>query len=660
MASIRDIFNKTIGRVTGKRYLGLLPGNLPVNTQSWGADQFLNAQEISLYVNRALNKRAEKVSEIEWLLRDSRGDEIEKHPTLDVLKKPNKAFTAFEFWKLYQIYYDVVGEVYLLKDANREIFEPSAKLSALHFLIPTYVTPHFDKRTGEPTKYVYKTPETETEYRPEQVLYVRNPNPRQPLRGVSLLKAGVPSIQTEMQISAYHSRILENGGKVEGVFKFETPTLTENQLATLKDQYKKEYADARKAGIPLFLGGNADYVKTGLTPDELSYLEAKKMTLEDICILTGVPKSILASTNDVKFDNADADRSIFLRETIKPLLTSLTTALDMTLFPDDTELTFVDPTPENTDIELKEIDNGIKNYYMTINEAREKRGLDPIDNGDVILVPFNLVPLGTGATPKEPAEEEEEKGFRNKSTHPNSDPDVREMWGKMQLKRMDNREKPVLKAMKEYFEEQRDRIVQSVSPANKRVFRKKDLIEETMSIELEVKLGKEKLLPLMMSVLEEAGSDALTLVGSDYAFNITSDIAGWLDSRVNLFMNQINETTFNTLKEQFAESLASEEGRDELVRRIEDTYGNINESRAATIARTEVHNATQYGTVEGYKQSGLTTKIWVTVGDGSVRDSHASIDGEEKPIDAAFSNGLMFPGDPRGDASETVNCRCTI
>jgi uncharacterized protein with gpF-like domain len=78
------------------------------------------------------------------------------------------------------------------------------------------------------------------------------------------------------------------------------------------------------------------------------------------------------------------------------------------------------------------------------------------------------------------------------------------------------------------------------------------------------------------------------------------------------------------------------------------------------IARTEVHNATQFGTVEGYKQAGFTMKIWVAVLDGATRDSHASVDGEEVPIDATFSNGLMFPGDPKGPAEEVINCRCVV
>jgi HK97 family phage portal protein len=377
-----------------KRYLGILPGSLPINTKQWSSVDFLNALDISLYTSKAIGKRADKVGEIEFLLKDKKGDVIDRDPLLDLLYKPNAIFTGRQFWALYQTYYDTCGEVYILLDGEREIFQKKAKLKGMSLLNPINVTPIFNA-DGTPKHYVYKTGEKDIEYKPQQILYIHNPNPKNPLRGQSILRAGVGAIQTETQISTYHSRILENGGKVEGVFKFKTAPLTAEQLEQVKAKYQKEYASAKKAGMPLFLGGDADYIRTGLVPSELAYLETKKMTLEDICILTGVPKSMLASTSDVKFDNADADRAIFLRETIKPLLTTLTTALDELLFPDEQTLTFVDPTPENVEQKIKETESGIKNFYMTINEARERHGLDPVTAGDDILVPFNLMPLGS-------------------------------------------------------------------------------------------------------------------------------------------------------------------------------------------------------------------------------------------------------------------------
>jgi HK97 family phage portal protein len=643
-------FKDTLG---SKSYVGVMPGALPVASKNWNQNDFLTALEVSLYTNKAIAKRAEKVSEVEFVLTDARGKEIDNDPILDLLYRPNEIFTGRQFWKLYQTYLDTIGEVYIYLESDKEIFK-GKNIKAMHLLIPTLVTPHFDEY-GKPSKYEYKTENKTITYQPDQIIYVHNPNPKSPLRGQSLLKAGVPAITTETQISLYHSRVIENGGKVEGVFKFKTPKITKDQLTELKDQYQKEYGAAKKAGLPLFLGGDAEYIKTGLTPDELSFLEAKKMSLEDICILTGVPKSMLASTNDVKYDNADADRMIFLHDTIHPLLVTLTTVLDEKLFPDGKTLSFVDPTPENIDRKLKEIENGIKNYYMTINEARERHGLDPVSDGDTIKVPFNLIDLSatkTGDSTKTVA-----KGV---SDHPLKDYDMRRLYWDIQIKRMDNREKVFKKTLNTYFDEQEQRLVDMLQPTKTRVFRKKELLDELIQLELEVKIGKDMFLPVLRQMLEDAGIQAMEFVGSDGAFNLTADIASWLEKKTDVFLTKINETTFETLKSQFQESLAAEEGRDALVKRVQETYGDVKKTRAKTIARTEVHNATQYGTMKGYEQAGLQIKIWVAVMDDATRESHQMVDGEEVPINMAFSNGLMYPGDPNGPAEEVINCRCVI
>lgn len=666
---LRNFF-KTIGNTfRAKKYLGILPGNLPTNTKNWGGSDFLTANEISLYTNRAISKRADKVGEIEFVLKDKAGNEIENDPVLELLYKPNKLFSGTDFWKLYQKYYDIVGEAYILIERNREIFE-GAKTTGLHLLIPTLVTPKLGA-DGMIEGYEYRTAEKTITYKPEQIIYVHNPDPKHPLRGQSLLKAGVAAIQTETQIASYHSRILDNGGKVEGVFKFKTGPLTEDQLEKIKDKYEKEYSGAKKAGRPLFLGGDADYVTMGLTPQEMSYLEAKKMTLQDICILTGVPQSMLASTSEVKFDNADADRAIFLRETIKPLLKTLTNALDYALFPDDRSLTFIDPTPENVEEKRKNIETANTINAITTNEKRELLAelgivLDPIGpEGDDILVPFSVMPLGSEpAGQNEDGLTDDEKktmraNLKKNIEHPLRDADVRRMYWRMQIKRMDAREKKFKKEVIEYFTEQEKRLIEKLSPAKSRYFRSKQ-VDEHLSIELEVKLGKEKFMPLMIDLLKAAGVDAIEFAGSEYEFILTDEIKSWLANRADIFLNKINETTFEKLRDQFAESFAAEEGREALIRRIQETYGGIKKARAGLIARTETHNATQYGTMQGYKQGGLRTKIWVAVLDGSTRDSHAAVDGEERPIDRPFSNGLMFPGDPKGPAEEVINCRCVI
>lgn len=87
-------------------------------------------------------------------------------------------------------------------------------------------------------------------------------------------------------------------------------------------------------------------------------------------------------------------------------------------------------------------------------------------------------------------------------------------------------------------------------------------------------------------------------------------------------------------------------------------------AKALRIARTEGHRIQVQGTMDACfkaKEKGAdVVKQWDSTLDDSTRESHQKVDGEIRELDEEFSNGLMFPGDPSGGASEVVNCRCAL
>lgn len=93
-------------------------------------------------------------------------------------------------------------------------------------------------------------------------------------------------------------------------------------------------------------------------------------------------------------------------------------------------------------------------------------------------------------------------------------------------------------------------------------------------------------------------------------------------------------------------------------------YTNIGFNNAVRISRTEGHRIqVQSGMDACYKakENGAdVVKQWDSTLDRKTRKSHQHVDGEIRELDEPFSNGLMFPGDPNGGASEVVNCRCAL
>lgn len=624
-----------------------------------GASDFLAYNEASLYVNRALDTRAEKIGEVKFVLK--RGEKIlDNDPFLNLLNKPNKFHTGKQFWKLYQKYYDITGSAFILKVYKNELFEDNSVPVELHLLRPDLVKINYNANQTEIESFDYSVPNGGTiKYPANQIIYSFNPDPSAPTTGASILKAGVRAIETELQIAEYQNKILKNGGQVDSVFTFKG-SLSAQQIKDMKEQWKDNNAGAENAGKPLFLGGEADVKRLALNPNELSFLTSKGITLEDICILTGVPKEILGTTSGTTYANADASIAIFLRERIKPMLQELTTLLDWRLIPEDMDLTFIDPTPEDYDRKIKTAETLNTINALTTNEKREMFGFEPVKEGDDILIPFSLSPLGSSSDSTESdnsdASADTQKGIAN---HPLKDKMLRKKYAEVMVKRMDKRETMFLNVMKEYFNDQEARLIDALG--GKKQFKTKSVLGEIFDNELEIKLAKTAVLPAIKKIVLETASESYKLVSDKpYKFVLTSEIESWLNNKASIFANQITDTTFEKLKNQFSQSFEAQETRQELVSRIKNVYGDFDNTRAKMIARTEVHGATTKGTMEGYKQAGMKTKIWVAVMDDATRDSHAMTDGEEVPIDKNFSNGLSYPSDPSAPAEETINCRCVI
>lgn len=83
--------------------------------------------------------------------------------------------------------------------------------------------------------------------------------------------------------------------------------------------------------------------------------------------------------------------------------------------------------------------------------------------------------------------------------------------------------------------------------------------------------------------------------------------------------------------------------------------------RTAHTAMTSAQNA---GRLDAYRRAAAmgidVRKQWLATLDQRTRHSHRRLDDEVAGLDEAFSNGLMYPGDPSGTGGEVYNCRCTM
>ena len=632
---ILNIFNK-------KTFYGSTLNQFDNTFRNWDATQYLQTYADSVYVYSCVRKRAEKVGQIEFKL--FKGDkEIEDNEWLNILYRPNQFQSKNEFFEMYQIFKDLAGSTFIYVEMVGK------RVVGLHNLRPDWVTINRSKSDGSIVGYTYrKGQKDQMQFKPKEIIASHYPSPLDQSGGHSPVKTGRTTIDTEIQLATYHDNVIKNGGRVEGIISHKVENLTDLQVSQLKKEFEDKYSGARNSGRPLFLYGGFDYKNMGLTPSELSYIDSKKFTREEILMIYGVPLPIIAQGDigALGSNGYEAALKMFLSETINPLQQNIVQKLNEFFIPDEFRLEYVDQSPDNVELKLKIAESGTKNYYLTQNEIRTLMGYDKIKGGDVILTPFNLTQVQT--------EEDIQKGVKKKDfSHPLSDKSFRIQYYRDFRKGLQT-ERTVFKlALRDYFDKQKDRIVERSE---------KSFMSDRFNIKQEEDIAMKLFLPLLEKTFQEAGQSIYDLFGSDWDFRVRQEPRKVLEERVRFFITEINETTFNQLEDTFESAVKDNLTRAELVEKIKKLYDNrIKDSRAETIARTESHISIELAKHDAYKQLNIPIKIWVhNPVSKEPRAAHKSIDGEEVAMDSRFSNGLLYPGDTSAPAEETINCNCTI
>ena len=133
----------------------------------------------------------------------------------------------------------------------------------------------------------------------------------------------------------------------------------------------------------------------------------------------------------------------------------------------------------------------------------------------------------------------------------------------------------------------------------------------------------------------------------------------------NRTVNLLKSTAWNNdrMNKEVLQGILQGESMQKIARRFKNVFG-MNEVSAIRNARTAVTNAENQGRYDSYVEAEangtVLVKVWSATHDSRTRESHADIDGQEKPIDKPFDNGCMYPGDPRAAGAEIYNCRCAM
>lgn len=353
---------------------------------------------------QAINRIADAVASVRWTA--WRGEqELAKHPVLEVIGNPNPGQSGAQYLRAKVSFLMLAGNGY------EERVIVGGKPRELYQLRPDRMKV-IPGANGFPQAYQYENAGRKVRWDVDpatmdcDVRHLRMFHPTDDWYGLSPIEATAYGVDQHNEAMAWMQGLLQNSARPSGALVTKDgASLGDEQFNRLKAEIEARYAGARNAGRPMLLEGGLDWQQMGLSPVDVQVIEAKNAAARDIALGLGVPPQLLGIPGDNTYSNYEQARLAFWEDTVIPLLEMI--AGDWSEWLGEGEVTIkpdLDQVPAIVEKRRALWDMAEKATDLTINERRAMKGYDPIEGGDVLMVPMSSISLDA-ATERLPASE---------------------------------------------------------------------------------------------------------------------------------------------------------------------------------------------------------------------------------------------------------------
>jgi len=649
------------------------------------------------WVYAAVSKRADEFAGLKLTLNriKKKGDETEiepvkNHPILELLDKVNPYLSFPDLLKITQIYKDLAGNAYwwIIKsgDTITEIWpylrpdRISVIPSAINFI--------------EGYKYLVPGSGEFVKFSANEIIHFKYPNPLDPYCGVAPMEACYLAYNTYLRSSEYNNSFFGNNARADFILNVEAD-LGDDQRKQLMTQWENRHkGTGHEHRMAILSGGKGNVLQTSMSAKDMEFIEQMKFTRDEILAIFKVPKALL-DPQELNYASAKVAKEIFLNEVIVPLMKDFVSTLNEFLLPqyNDDSLFF--------DFEHPAEEDPITKYerYKTLslvnaiapNEIRAMENLPPFEGGNNIYMPFSVAPVGGEV------ETNQGKSFKlgkvkdikipkkynvlikSKSTTA----EMRERLIKELKAEIIDKKKKVMppevkqKTKKELFREsfwyakiaKTDEDEREMRKVLRKQFARQEkhvldsLREKSFSFNFDNEGEKGIFIkifsPFFKDIIKAYGEDAIHMVDMR-DFTLSQRAKDWIANNVKKFSGEVNETTKQEIRDVLGKSVEEGESIQQAAKRIKTVFNEISTSRARTIARTEIQHASNYASVEAWKQSGVVEeKEWLTALDERVCEICGSQEGKVVNLDNKFQASDELFGHVQEPPAH-INCRCTL
>jgi HK97 family phage portal protein len=605
---------------------------------------------------------------------------------------------------------DLTGNAFFVFDENYKSYVHVP----CQYVYPIMADPIKDGRVGiQKIQVSLGAKETflKKEYLYKHVLHIKLPNPDHKFFGMPVWLAATRAILLDRYKSEYEMAFYLRGATHTGVIET-SEDLGKKMLARLQRTMESAFTGRRNWWRPLILPKGAKWISSSPTMTEMQHLEAMRENRKTILGVRGVPPSMVGLIEDVNRATSEQQLKSFWENTIVPMALFKASGWNNSYLVRDIYRAKVEVRADFSRIEALQgslISRGeqaksVENHW-TLDEIRTKiYQLPPIgDDRGSKLVKEIVPPVMPSLQLAEPLSLMDQVAQGTPASQLEQEP------AQTQLKKVSPR-------VKQDATDSQNRIEEKLASSFKSVYQK--YIDETIELAIQTIMRKGSVQQALNSTRDKRLADYWSKAkepmtkAMDRGFvaaqaNVRS--YDWASKKDVSYSFSVEDTqAINAIKERTSDGqrkLLSERGLsrfwghdekvtdqiidiidegyragkplDKIAREIRDTYGDKYPNQANTIVRTEILSAISQGMV--WNQEALQevfTKVqkqWLHQGDvGSnpdAREWHAGWDNQgivdvghvyKGTDDQGKSHEMRYPRDPQGEASDIINCRCSL
>ena len=569
-------------------------------------------------------------------------------PAAKLLWLPNKDQTEFEFVRALMTEYFVYGTVYVLV-----LPDADSKSGWQMWIVPSeWVTSTKRENAyyAESITVVAGQSGHAVEIPRENYIQFRTYSPGNPSGYISPISALRQTLEEQIQAGKFRKQLWGSSGRLNAQI------IRPANVAPWDDEQRKKFITAfreawgpggSKAGsIPIMEDG-MEIKPFSTSFKESQWMESVKLSREACAAAYGVNPSLIWHTDTQTYASSKDNARALYAECLGPVLQMLQQRINSFLLPmvgaDENTYVEFDLTEKlkgSFEERASILQAAVGGPWMTRNEARADNNLPPVEGGDELIVPLNVIEGGQ-ASPQDTHMDAQEPMAIEENAAPKMLKKAEAEKFRVKARSTKEEDEAMAAVLKDFWKHQANVILPKLGAKAARWW-DDDRWNKELADDIE---------PLINKIADAHGEEVAKAIGSEYRKDQTRK---YLRTLAEGRAKAINESTRRKLEE----AIEDEEETPAHVFEVRENKDSITFGRSLAIGVAgwaATHEAPQQAQQQGIHKT--VEKRWIT--GENPRPEHAAMNGQTVPIDEPFSNGCDWPGDENGDPDTTCGCNCS-